>query len=459
MSACSPMADLATPRIAEHRCLVAVAYSGGRDSTALLHATAQQAKALNEAGARLQVLALHVHHGLSAYADEWLKACELQCEAWAASGLPLRFQSQRLSGLPGAAQSVEAWARDQRYQALAQMAKQSGADLILLAHHQRDQAETLLLQGLRGAGVAGLAGMPAQQWRDGLCWARPWLAMPREAVEAYVHRHGLTHIEDDSNSDPRFARNRLRLSVWPAMLEAFPQAEASLARAASWAQQAMALQQEVAAEDLRLLLNADGLAVAELLALSPARASNALRAWLARQSGRPAPASLLQRLMRELRDCSTAAWPYAGGDLRLYRGRLQWFFGSNGDGVLAAEPSAMEIDLSVPGFHPVPAWRGGWQVDRVVDGGFACDRLNKLQMRARQGAEQFQLQPAGTLRSLKKVYQQQGVPAWRRHGPLLFAGETLIFVPGLGPDARLRAATGEPQVSLAWQDTGPAGEG
>jgi tRNA(Ile)-lysidine synthase len=453
MSACSPMADLATPRIAD-RCLVAVAYSGGRDSTALLHACAQQAAALNAAGARLDVLALHVHHGLSAHADEWLSACEQQCKSWSAAGLPIRFLSVRLDGRPAPAQSIEAWAREQRYVALAEMAKAAGAELILLAHHRRDQAETLLLQGLRGAGVAGLAGMPARQWRDGICWARPWLSLPREAIESYVLTHGLTHIDDDSNSDPRFARNRLRLSVWPALLQAFPQAEASLAQAATWAQQALELQQEVASNDLAGLLDDKGLAVENLLALSPARANNALRAWLAVLFGRPARASLVQRLLLELAVSKSGTWRCEGGDLCLYRGRLQWL--AHADAARADESvlPVMTIDLSQPGTHAVPEWGGAWWVERLECGGLAAAHLTQLSMRARQGGEQFQSKPGGVLRSLKKVYQAHAVPAWLRSGPLLFAGESLIFVPGLGLDARFLAAPGEPQVGLDWQSRG-----
>ena len=447
------MVDLATPKTANPS-LVAVAYSGGRDSTALLHATALQAGLLNEAGASIYVLALHVHHGLSESADDWLRHCELQCQNWAESGLPLRFQAHRLSGQPPAAQSVEAWAREGRHAALAEMAERAGATLLLLAHHQRDQAETLLLQGLRGAGVAGLAGMPGQQWRDSLCWARPWLTLPREAVEAYVRAYGLTHIEDDSNSDPRFARNRIRLSVWPALLAAFPQAETSLAQAAAWAQQSLALQQEVADEDLLVLIDVSGLAVDGLLKLSPARATNALRAWLARQFERPAPASLVQRLMRELPASKAGVWPCADGELRRYRDRLQWF--ARGNLLLAEDRVAppMAIDLSAIGFHAVAAWRGGWQISQVLEGGIAGNRLKQLTQRTRQGGEQFQLKPAGCLRSLKKVYQEQGMPVWQRRGPLLFAGDSLVFVPGLGLDARFRAADGEPQLGLAWRFEG-----
>lgn len=442
MSACKPMVASPTPRAAElkpRRC-VAVAYSGGRDSTALLHATACQAGELG-----LEVVALHVHHGLSAYADDWLAHCERQCERWVASGLPLRLLSQRLDGVPAAAQSVEAWAREGRYAALSAMAQAAGADLLLLAQHRRDQAETLLLQALRGAGVAGLAAMPAQQWRDGLLWARPWLAQPREAVEAYLQAHGLDYIDDDSNEDPRYARNRLRLQVWPALSQAFPAAEASLAQTADWAQQALALEQEMAAADLAQLAGPEGLDMAGLLALSPARASNAMRAWLRARLGRPAPASLVQRLLLES-SAGQGGWPCAGGSLRLYRWRLLHV-----PARAATVATVVELDLGRPGVHPVPAWRGEWIVEAVEQGGVAAARLASLVMRPREGGEQFQRHTAGPPRSLKKAFQDAALPAWQRGAPLLYAGSQLLFVPGLGLDARCLARPGEPQLSLDWR--------
>ena len=133
---------------------VAVAYSGGRDSTALLHATLKAAQ-----GQSLRVLALHVHHGLSAFADEWVRHCEAQCARWTQRIHPVQFVVLRLSSRPSRGESIEAWARTERYRALQSAAEASGASAILLAHHQRDQAETFLLQALRGAGVAGLSGM------------------------------------------------------------------------------------------------------------------------------------------------------------------------------------------------------------------------------------------------------------------------------------------------------------
>ncbi|MBU6259522.1 MAG: tRNA lysidine(34) synthetase TilS, partial [Burkholderiales bacterium] len=230
---------------------VAVAASGGRDSTALLHCTARAARALGA-----EVVALHVHHGLQAEADDWLELVRRQARRWSAE-----FACQRLLGKPARGASVEAWARTERYRALAELAHASGCGLVLLAHHRRDQAETWLLQALRGAGAAGLAAMPARAERAGLTWVRPWLDQPREAIEAYVRRHRLRHAEDPSNGDPRYARNRLRLQVWPALTAAFPEAEAALAAAAAQAQDAAALAAQLAAQDLARLCEGPALRV------------------------------------------------------------------------------------------------------------------------------------------------------------------------------------------------------
>ncbi|MBB4841867.1 tRNA(Ile)-lysidine synthase [Paucibacter oligotrophus] len=450
------MAASATPRPAElghYPRVIAVAYSGGRDSTALLHATAHAAQTLNAGGAQLQVLALHIHHGLSSLADDWLLRCQAQCEAWVAQGLPLRLRCHRLSERPAATQSIEAWAREQRYAALRSMAVEAGADLLLLAHHRRDQAETFVLQALRGAGTAGLAAMPALQWRDGICWARPWLARPREQVEAYVQAHGLSFVEDDSNSDPRYARNRLRLQVWPALGEAFPQAEASLAQAADWAQQALDLQAEVAEQDLQGRVSEAGLEMAAVLALSPARASNALRAWLSLALGQAASASLVRRLLRECVPGTAGLWPCpGGGQLRFYRGRLQR---CSGQKTLPTAPAPRCLDLGKVGIVDCEDWGGCWRVEAVESGGVAPARLHRVILAARSGGEQFQRAPHSVPRSLKKAFQEAGMPAADRQGPLLWIDSALLFVPGLGLDARQLAAPGEAQLSLKWLPHAP----
>lgn len=415
---------------------VAVAVSGGRDSAALLHCTLRTAR---EAG--LHVVALHVHHGLFADADDWLLQVRRQAQRWGAA-----FASRKLKTRPAAGQSVEAWARGERYRALAEMAVEAGCSIVLLAHHRRDQAETWLLQALRSGGPAGLSAMPKQAQRQGLTWARPWLDMPRETIESYVRRHRLRYVDDTSNADARFARNRLRLQVWPALLSAFPDAEKALTGAARQAQAAAALAAETAAIDLPPLLHGAALAVQPWLALTPARRRNALEAWL-QQRLLDVPHSLLDRLLLELPPQRNARWPTPEGELRLFRGLL-----AAGVVVPPEEPPApLAVDLHQPGCVALPTWHGSFEVTHVQQGGAPPALLQSLLARVRAGGEQFALAPAACARSLKKQFQARAVPVWQRAGPLLFtANGRLLFVPGLGINATLWAARGQPQLGLRW---------
>lgn len=438
------MAATRTPASADPLPRVAVAYSAGRDSTALLHATARAA-----AGTGVEVLALHVHHGLSALADDWLVHAQTQCNRWAKQGLPVRLRFHRLDGRPTSGDSVEAWARQARYRALRQMAMEEGASLVLLAHHRRDQAETLLLQALRGAGVAGLAGMPQGIEREGIEWVRPWLHQPRSAIDAYVREHRLRHVEDDSNADPRFARNRLRLQVWPALSSAFPQAEASLADAAAWAAQASACLDELAELDLVAVADGDALRVPAWQALSEPRRANVLRAWLRARAGRAAPASLVQRLLRELPGTGAAQWPLADGAvLQRHRGRLRL---EDLRRAAVASPVSIALRIDGPGPYPLPAWGGSLVAEAVHEGGVPTAWLAHVELRSRTGGERFMAGIGRPARSLKKQYQASEVPAWERDGPLVYSGGQLVFVPGLGIDARVMAAPGQPQLSLRWR--------
>jgi tRNA(Ile)-lysidine synthase len=432
------------------RC-IAVAVSGGRDSLALLHATLRAA-----APAGVHVAALHVHHGLQPQADEWLAGLRSRCTRWARGGAALSFHWRRLQGAPAAGESVEAWARRGRYAALGEMAREAGASLVLLAHHRRDQAETFVLQALRGGGAAGLAAMPRSATRNGLTWARPWLDMPREAIEAYVRRHRLRHVDDASNDDARFARNRLRLQVWPALLEAFPDAESRLAGAALRAHQEAACLEELAGLDLAGVEEGGELLLDRWLALSAARRANALRAWLRSRLGRGASDALVERLLAELpRGSGPARWEADEGELRRYRGRLR-----HTNAVDAPQTAqAQALGIAGPGLIPLPAWGGSLQVEPVTAGGIALSLLAQARLQPRAGGEQFQRTPNGTARSLKKQYQSAGLAAWERSGPLLYCGEQLVFVPGLGVDARALAPAGVPQVRLHWLPDAKAASG
>ena len=423
---------------------VAVAYSGGRDSSALLHATIAAAEPFG-----IRVLALHVHHGLSAHADEWLAHGQSVCHRWARRGRPVEFVARVLASQPPRGESIEAWARQARYRALREMAIGHGADIVLLAHHRRDQAETFVLQALRGGGLAGLSAMPRQVRREGVTWARPWLDVPREAIDAYVRRHRLAHVDDDSNDDERFARNRLRSRIWPALVHAFPDAESSLAGAAQWAQEASVGLSELASIDLGAVTRQDSLDVGAWQTLSPVRRSNVLRAWLRERTGRAQAASLVERLLKELHGRGAMRWPARGGELRSYRGRLR-FEAEACPSSPSTDPAAVPMDMSAAGMHEFALWGGKLIVERVESGGIALDRAARLVLRRRAPGDRFQAGPGRPARSLKLQYQAAGVPAWQRNGPVVADDDVLVYVPGLGIDARALARPGESQVILVW---------
>ena len=423
---------------------IAVAVSGGRDSTALWHATARAA-----AGTSLQVLALHVHHGLQADADDWVRHLQAQARRWAARGLPVGLVWRALQGNPAAGDSVEAWARRERYAALTEMAHAAGAQVVLLAHHREDQAETFLLQALRGAGPAGLAAMPNQAQRDGILWVRPWLDQPRRAIKHYVRRHRLSFIDDPSNADTSLARNRLRHRVWPALQAHFDQAGGTLASSARRAHEAAECLRELASLDAQRACASPGrLVVVAWLELSAARRGNLLRSWLSAQSEGGAPESLVQRLLHELPEAASGtAWPAPWGALRLHAGCLQ---AASDLPTQAAPAEPLQMDLSRAGRFAVPAWQGSLVVSEVASGGLEPQDLRRCELRARQGGEQFQRSRRSVPRSLKKQFQAARVPSWQRNGPLVYASGQLLYVPGLGIDARVQARDGGPLLALRW---------
>jgi tRNA(Ile)-lysidine synthase len=393
------------------------------------------------------VLALHVHHGLSANADAWLAHCADRCRRWARAGKAIELVAERIVERPQPGDSVEAWARKVRYRALRRMALAHGIDLVLLGHHRRDQAETFLLQALRGGGVAALSAMPALARRDGVSWARPWLETPREAIEAYAREHRLRWLDDESNDDVRLARNRLRRQVWPSLLAAFPDAEVALANAARWAQQTATAIDAMAAADLATIVAGAEFDLAGWRALPDARQRPALRRWLALALGAPAPATLVGRLLAEALPTGTRRWPVPGGELRSYRGRLGYAAGTVA-AVDDAEPTA--IDLSRPGLHEIAAWGGAFRVEAVARGGMATQMAARLVVRARRPGDRFQAGAARPLRSLKLQFQSAGIAVPARAGPVVCSAERIVFVPGLGIDARAVAAADVPQVALAW---------
>jgi tRNA(Ile)-lysidine synthase len=266
--------------------------------------------------------------------------------------------------------------------------------------------------------------------RDGIVWARPWLDASHDDIEAYARRHRLRFVDDPSNGDMRYARSRLRADVMPALRQGFPSAEAMLAASAARAAEATAVLAEVAQMDMATTVDGAILRLVPWRALSEARRRNVLRAWLRHRLGQGAAETLIARLMRELPGSGPAEWPCESVMLRRYRGRLE----------------------ALPAAAAATAVGGALRSTPVVQGGVSLGLLRGAYWQPRRGGERFQRAAGTPPRSLKKQFQTAGVPAWQRDAPLLFSADgQLLFVPGLGIDARALAAPGEAQCALSWE--------
>lgn len=273
---------------------LAVAFSGGADSTALLVACVARWPG--------EVHAFHVHHGLQVAANDFERHCVVLCERL---GVPLRVARVDARHAPG--ESPEDAARRARHDAFAALARSSADGVAIrslaLAQHADDQAETVLLALSRGAGVAGLAAMPAEAQRGELHYQRPLLGVPGAEIRRWLTARGEAWIEDPSNSDPRYTRNRIRAELLPALERAFPQFRATFARSARHAAQAQALLVELAQQDLANVGAPP--AIAALQHLSPARCANVLRHWLLGAHGCTPSTVQLDELVEQIAACTT----------------------------------------------------------------------------------------------------------------------------------------------------------
>lgn len=273
---------------------LAVGYSGGADSTALLLACAEKWPG--------QVRAVHVHHGLQAAADDFASHCEAVCLQLQ---VPLRVCRVMAGHEPG--ESPEEAARKARYEAFRTVAEEGSVlpaiRSIAIAQHADDQVETILLALSRGAGLPGLSAMPACWQRGGLTYYRPLLQVSAAEIRNWLARRGAAFIEDPTNSDERFTRNRIRARLLPALGSTFPQFRETFARSARHAAQAQALLREVALEDLQALGSPPEISALQLL--SKARQANALRHWLLEvHRARPSTAQL-EQLLAQVAACTT----------------------------------------------------------------------------------------------------------------------------------------------------------
>ncbi|MBD9485003.1 tRNA lysidine(34) synthetase TilS [Pseudomonas sp. PDM14] len=391
-----------------------IALSGGLDSSVLLHLLASLARR----HALPPLSAIHVHHGLQAVADSWPAHCQRLC---AQLGVPLQIEYVQVAG--GA--SIERAAREARYAAFRQITQ--AGEVLLLAQHRDDQAETLLFRLLRGAGVRGLAAMPRQRELGQGVLLRPLLDVPRAELEAYAQAHELGWIEDPSNTDMQLSRNFLRHQALPLLARYWPQASANLARTAEHLREAQQLLDELAQADLATVaapsefawLGLPSLALEQLRELSPARQRNALRHWLAPLT--ELPNSDHWAGWGDLRDAQSdraPIWRLARGELHRADGRLWWL---GGEWLQPVSEPVMWVDLALPLALPGNG--------RLHLQGQLPDSV--VQVRYRQGGEVMVLPQRGH-RDLKRLLNERRIPAFvRARLPLLYVDDQLLAVANL----------------------------
>jgi len=423
----------------------------------LLHLAHEAAR---EAG--LPLFAFHVHHGLSPNADAW----HVHCAAVAAA-LGIVFDYREVTVEKGKS-GVEAAARKQRYAALGEMCRAHGVDLLLTAHHLDDQAETVLLQLLRGSGPAGLSGMdaanraPTLLGDDVIVMARPLLTVARAELEAYAAAQQIAWVEDESNTDPRYARNALRHQVMPVLAQAFPGFQRRIARSGAHAASSQRLLDELGAQDLQACLDGDALNLPRLRALSADRINNLLRFWFAQRGlGMPSTA-WLEQMVAQLTSAREDAQPLVAHpdvDVRRYRDRLllvpklkdlAGLRDPDDEGVIVKHAQAFrwngEASIAFPDYggvlHFDPAATG-------LDAAWL--RAAPLEIDFRKGGERLKLAPKRPTRGLKQLFQAHAVPVWERSRlPIVSSGIDLLFAAGLGMDCR-HVSEGEGRIQLRWE--------
>lgn len=394
-----------------------VAFSGGLDSHVLLHALVNRAETP-------PLHALHVHHGLQEDAEDWVAHCQSVCEA-----LNVPLDVLRVSVDPSAEQGLEAAAREARYAALVE--RLHPGDFLLTAHHLDDQAETVLLQLMRGAGPAGLAAMPRLA-PLGTGWlGRPLLGVARTELEAYARKNGLQWIEDPSNADLRFDRNYLRHEILPRLADRWPAVTRNLVTVAQIQADSLAQLDALAREDMERCRGSDPqtLSVSALQSLRRGRRRNLLRLWLLDKGLETPPRTRMDSILETVLDAAEDREPcvrWGEVEVRRYRDDL----------------------YATPSLAPAPTLPASWQPDTVLpipELGIELDAqwlmrqgVDTRDCRApfvlayRQGGERIRLPGRAHSSALKALMQEAGIPPWERDRvPLLFRNGRLLAVWGL----------------------------
>jgi len=408
-----------------------IGYSGGLDSSVLLHLLADLRQSTN-----FSLAAVHIHHGLFPQADAWAQHCAQVCRE-----LEVPLEIHRVEVRP-AGEGLEAAARAARYRVYGQL----DTDFLVLAHHRDDQAETVLLQLLRGAGLKGLAAMPEARPLAEIVLLRPLLAATRAEISAWATAHAIGWIDDESNADIRIARNALRREVMPSLTARFPDAPKALAQAAGQFAEAALLLDALADLDGSDAISADGLALSVLRALPEPRARNLLRRFLA-QAGvdihQEALCEALRQLLSARRDAQMRV-DFGSCSLRRHR---QWAVLDRVRPVLESKPV-----LSWQGETCLDLGESGCLSFQPVTGAGVSLTPGEVTIRPRSGGERLRPGPGRPRRTLKNLLREAGVPAWQRAAlPLIYVDEALVWAASIGADSDFLAKPGEPGWLISWQ--------
>ena len=414
---------------------ILMGFSGGLDSSVLLHLLSQMRAKLN-----FKLKAIHVHHGLSSSADDWLNFCKEKCKL-----LDIEFYSEKVKINEKTSLGIEGEARKLRYKAI----KETQKDIVALGHHQNDQAETLMLQLLRGAGLKGLAAMP--EFDSKRKFWRPLLNIKKDTLEKYAKDKKIEYIEDESNQDINFDRNFIRKKVLPLIESRYPSSIETMSRSAINISEGHHLNELVALDDSKSVMSDDGkyLFITDLKSLPKIRAINLIRWWLSFNNllmpSRRNIDELYKQILLIKRDTSLNLKISDDASIRAYNNKL--FIVS-----LDINPSKFDLKWSGQEELYLPN-KTKLQFIKIKEGGLSLSKLGvkTLRVRSRAGGEKlkpFSDQPS---RSLKYLFQTADIPIWERGQiPLIFAKNQLVAVPNLAIQHKYKSIKGEEGYQINW---------
>ena len=426
----------------------AIAYSGGLDSSVLLFLAISYCRERS-----IPLFAFHIHHGLSSNASDWMQHCRDTCRRYEVS-----FDAKEILVSNDDGAGIEASARAARYQALGELSKKHNVNLLLTAHHQDDQAETILLQMLRGTGVAGLTGMntfhyaPKLLGDDGLVLGRPLLTVSRLELELFSAEHALNFVQDESNTDHRYFRNALRHRVMPILEELSPGYAKRIARAAIHIQSANELLTEVAEQDWLDCADGDELKIIAVKKLSDTRRNNLLRLLLKKTGCRMPSTARLKEITHQLltarQDAKMTVF-HEHVAIHRFKDRICAV-----DGRLEREEEKNSIVFQWQGqpFIAFPDYHGSLYFD---ESDFGIDAIwlkhSSLELHLRRGGERLKLAENRPTRDIKSHYQTLQIPFWlRQQLPFISVKNEVLFAAGVGMQSKFCQQSGGPLIRLRW---------